>query len=149
MVSKLKMQAPKIGSVEEFQGEERYAIILSTVRGSGNCSPSTSNNLGFLACPRRLNVAITRARAILIIVGDPFTLSADIYWKNVIKYCCSIKSYIGCSLDGLFKNENSKEETVSEVIVLFLMYCSLLLSLRRPTFCGEKIVGSAEINIKG
>ena len=43
-------------------------------------------NLGFIKDPRRLNVAITRAKRGLIIVGDTNTLSYDSYWKNFIDW---------------------------------------------------------------
>lgn len=55
--------APKIGSVEEFQGQERAIILISLVR---SCSESTNQDthhlLGFVQSPERCNVAISRAR---------------------------------------------------------------------------------------
>ena len=50
-----------VSTVDAFQGEERDVILLSTVR---------THALGFIAEPRRLNVAITRARRHLVVVGD-------------------------------------------------------------------------------
>ena len=61
-----------VGTTEEFQGQERKVIILSTVRSSPEyVNIDTQYRLGFLADPKRFNVAITRAQALLIVVGNP------------------------------------------------------------------------------
>lgn len=99
LIERLNMDAPKVGSVEEFQGQERMAIILSSVRSSREyLSNDVKNNMGFIACPRRLNVALTRARAMLIIIGDPHLLVMDVYWKSVLEYCVKNDAYRGCDL---------------------------------------------------
>ena len=89
---------PKIGTVEEFQGQERLIIIVSTVRSSPQIvRADQKHHLGFVASPQRLNVAISRARALLIIVGNPHLLCYDAYWKTLFKYCYRNGSYIGCN----------------------------------------------------
>lgn len=70
----------QIGSVEIFQGQEKRIIIVSTVR-------SNTSTIGFLDNEKRLNVLLTRAKALLIIIGNPKTLSKDKYWSKVIQYC--------------------------------------------------------------
>ena len=64
-----------VGTTEEFQGQERKVIILSTVRSSPEyVNIDTQYRLGFLADPKRFNVAITRAMALFIVVGNPSRL---------------------------------------------------------------------------
>lgn len=74
-----RLQAPflQISTVDAFQGNEKDLVILSTVR---------SNAIGFTADPRRLNVAITRAKSQLIIVGNIQLLQMNSLWKQVIDY---------------------------------------------------------------
>ncbi|WP_420317056.1 IGHMBP2 family helicase [Ekhidna sp.] len=69
-----------INSVDAFQGQERDVIYISLVR---------SNNegvIGFLKEYRRLNVAITRARHRLVIIGDSSTLGIDNFYSKLIEY---------------------------------------------------------------
>lgn len=62
----------KVGSVEQFQGQERQVIIVSTVRSTIRHNESDKMHcLGFLSNPRRFNVAMTRAISLLIIIGNP------------------------------------------------------------------------------
>ncbi|TFK41436.1 RNA helicase [Crucibulum laeve] len=77
----------KVGSVEEFQGQERKVIIISTVRSSKEfVEYDLRHTLGFVANPRRFNVAVTRAQALLIIVGDPNVLALDPLWRSFLNY---------------------------------------------------------------
>lgn len=77
----------KVGSVEEFQGQERRVIIISTVRSSREfVEYDLKHTLGFVANPRRFNVAVTRAQALLIIVGDAEVLALDPLWRSFLNY---------------------------------------------------------------
>lgn len=98
LLLEMDMELPKISSVEGFQGQERNIIILSTVRSSSNfVDEDKKHSLGFVASPQRLNVAITRARALLIIIGNPILLAQDPYWKSVLTYCTDRSAYTGCT----------------------------------------------------
>ena len=65
----------KVATTEEYQGQERRVIILSTVRSNPEyVSLDQKHRLGFLADSKRFNVAITRAQALLIVIGNPHIL---------------------------------------------------------------------------
>lgn len=94
-----------IGTAEQFQGQEKPIMIVSTVRAGGVCTSfvndprvtSTSflfhgkfylpKNRLFPIILQRLNVIVTRAKCLLIIIGDPHTLSTVTYWQRLIRYC--------------------------------------------------------------
>ncbi|KAF8771015.1 RNA helicase Mov10l1 like protein [Argiope bruennichi] len=99
LLTALNLEFCKIGSVEEFQGQERRAIIISTVRSSDQyVSSDLLYNLGFMSNPKRLNVAITRSQELLIVVGNPHILSKDLFWHSFVRYCVVNGCYTGCEL---------------------------------------------------
>jgi len=107
MLDSLEMEKPKVGSTEEFQGQERLVMIISTVR-SCDQSELSDNALGFLGNKKRFNVSITRAKALLIIIGNPFVLAQDPSWLELLHFCIENGSYIGCDLPILGNQETSR-----------------------------------------
>ncbi|XP_054906170.1 putative helicase mov-10-B.1 [Poeciliopsis prolifica] len=96
----------KVGSVEEFQGQEKNIIIISTVRGSlSYVKMDTDFNIGFLSNEKRFNVALTRAKSLLIVIGNPVILRKDPLWKKFINYCVEMKGYVGID----FKNVEEED----------------------------------------
>ncbi|XP_059152220.1 RNA helicase Mov10l1-like [Physella acuta] len=99
MIDRLGIPEVKVGSVEEFQGQERQVIIISTVRSNEKLIGSdVRHTLGFLSNPKRFNVSITRAISLLILVGNPFVLGLDANWRSLIQYCNEKGGYTGCDL---------------------------------------------------
>ena len=76
-----EMTPVEVKTVDGFQGREKEIIIISTVRSNEN------ENIGFLRDLRRLNVAITRAKRKLIIVGNINTLKTNPTYARLIKFC--------------------------------------------------------------
>ncbi|EGD82069.1 ATP-dependent helicase NAM7 [Salpingoeca rosetta] len=71
-------EALEVASVDSFQGREKDYIILSCTRSNDH------QGIGFLNDPRRLNVALTRAKYGLILVGNPRALSKQALWHNLL-----------------------------------------------------------------
>ncbi|XP_039193151.1 RNA helicase Mov10l1 isoform X1 [Crotalus tigris] len=95
----------KVGSVEEFQGQEFLVIIISTVRSNETLQNDEKPFLGFLANSKRFNVAITRPKALLIVVGNPHVLAKDPCFNALLEYSLINDVYIGCDLPQEFENQ--------------------------------------------
>ncbi len=77
----------EIDSVDGFQGREKEAVVLSLVRSN------SEGEIGFLADVRRTNVALTRARRLLLVVGDSATLSVLPFYQRLFEYFEEIGAY--------------------------------------------------------
>ena len=69
-----------VNTVDGFQGQERDVIVISLVRANDE------GQIGFLSDLRRMNVAITRARMKLIILGDASTLTRHPFYQRLYEY---------------------------------------------------------------
>lgn len=76
-----------VNTVDGFQGQERDVIILSLVRSNDE------GQIGFLRDLRRMNVAITRARMKLIILGSVDTLTKHPFYKRLYEYISSLSAF--------------------------------------------------------
>jgi helicase MOV-10 len=91
----------RVGSVEEYQGDEKTVIIISTVRTSAKSkleqveTDAWENALGFLRNPKRFNVAMTRAKKLLVVVGDPRVLVMEEDWYAFLVFCRHENAIIG------------------------------------------------------
>ena len=84
---KLPIPGLEIDSVDGFQGREKEAVVLSMVRSN------PEGEVGFLADVRRMNVALTRARRKLLVIGDSATLAYHPFYKSLFAYFESIGAY--------------------------------------------------------
>jgi ATP-dependent RNA/DNA helicase IGHMBP2 len=81
---KLKVPGLEIDSVDGFQGREKEVVVLSLVRSN------QEGDIGFLADVRRTNVALTRARRKLLVIGDSATLANLPFYCRLFEYFESI-----------------------------------------------------------
>uniref|UniRef100_A0A2H1VG04 RNA helicase n=1 Tax=Spodoptera frugiperda TaxID=7108 RepID=A0A2H1VG04_SPOFR len=86
----------EVGTVEAYQGQEKRVVIISTVRANCNLLDYDAKfQLGFLVDDKRFNVAITRAKAKVIIIGNPLCLEKDIKWRMYMDRCRELGTYHG------------------------------------------------------
>jgi ATP-dependent RNA/DNA helicase IGHMBP2 len=76
-----------IKTIDGFQGQERDIIYISLVRSND------SAEIGFLSDIRRMNVALTRAKKKLVVIGNSATLANHPFYKDFIEYCEKIGAY--------------------------------------------------------
>lgn len=69
-----------VKTIDSYQGSEKEVIIFSCVRSNSN------NSLGFLTDHRRMNVALTRAKYGMVIIGNAQTLMSDPKWNMLLTF---------------------------------------------------------------
>ena len=70
-----------VNTVDGFQGQERDVIYISLVRSN------PKSEIGFLSDYRRMNVAMTRARKLLVVIGDSATIGNNPFYAKFLEYC--------------------------------------------------------------
>jgi len=76
-----------VNTIDAFQGQERDLIYISLVRSNGK------GEIGFLKDYRRMNVAMTRARKKLVVLGDSATIGMDKFYGAFLDYCDKAGAY--------------------------------------------------------
>jgi hypothetical protein len=92
----------KVGTVDSFQGQEADLVIFSAVRSND------LKELGFLRDSRRLNVAITRAKKGLVLIGDTKLLRTCRHWSALLDSC----ERRGCCTDISILDSNENQRLV-------------------------------------
>lgn len=128
----------RVGSVDDYQGSEEKVIFVSTVVSrpramfdahhgapssptatgapSSPSSPSalrpspSSLPLGILRNSARFNVALSRAKALTVVVGNPNLLAKEEYWRDLLVYAIENGAYVGCSC--ALQKEVQKKQTL-------------------------------------
>ena len=77
-----------VNTIDSFQGQERDVVYISLTRSNSDAV------IGFLSEIRRINVAMTRARKKLVIVGDSATISQFGFYGDLIAYAQSVSGYV-------------------------------------------------------
>ncbi|XP_032043116.1 protein ZGRF1 [Aythya fuligula] len=110
-----EIKAVQVSTVDAFQGAEKEIIVLSCVR---------TRQMGFIDSEKRMNVALTRAKRHLLIVGNLACLSKNRLWGRVIHHCkewenglqhvsqCEqqMNNILKCYLEEKEKEEKSKKK---------------------------------------
>ncbi len=76
-----------VNTIDSFQGQERDVVYISLTRSNSESA------IGFLSEVRRMNVAITRSKNKLVLIGDSATLSQFPFYDDLINYAQSIEAY--------------------------------------------------------
>ncbi len=77
----------EVDTVDGFQGREKEAVVISLVR----CNPR--GEIGFLGDVRRMNVALTRARRKLVVIGDSATIGGHPFYARLLEYFELVEAY--------------------------------------------------------
>ena len=86
-----QLSAINVGTVDDFQGQEQRILFISTVLTRN----VADHHLVFNA--KRFNVAVTRARALLVVVGHPLAMLDDPSWSELLRYAVELDAYKGCA----------------------------------------------------
>lgn len=77
----------QVHTIDSFQGQEKDIIYISLTRSNAQ------QLIGFLADVRRMNVAMTRAKRKLIVIGDSATVGNHLFYKGFLDYVSTLESY--------------------------------------------------------
>jgi hypothetical protein len=89
-----------VGIVEDYQGVEKHIIILSLTR-SNECfvQEDVKQRMGLFQQPMRMNVALTRAENVFIVIGNPHLMVRDPLWRHWLAFCFRNGLWYGESLN--------------------------------------------------
>lgn len=89
-----------VGSVEDYQGREMRVIIISCVRARARfIEEDGEKGLGLINERKRMNVSITRAKELLVVIGNAELMGQDPYWIHFLQFALRNKLYVGPDLN--------------------------------------------------
>lgn len=101
----------RVGTLDDYQGQEEKVVFISTVISDMNDMGPMAKE--FFQNPNRFNVAITRAKSLLVVLGHPAVISLDSVWKQYLREAMKVGGLFGCYhnfLDFEIENENSSDD---------------------------------------
>lgn len=117
----------RVGTVDDYQGQEEKIVIVSTVLSATTTSSKLSKlawhpHIGLMNNPKRFNVATSRGKALAIFVGNPNVICKDDNWRALLELCVERGVYRGvaCPSLGIVGKEVRTEDTED------ILYTSLL-----------------------
>lgn len=81
------LRSIEINTIDSFQGREKDCILISLTRSND------SSEIGFLSDLKRMNVAMTRAKKELVIIGNSETLASNNFFSKLIEYINNLGGY--------------------------------------------------------
>eukprot|EP00164_Ancoracysta_twista_P003741 GFYU01005015.1.p1 GENE.GFYU01005015.1~~GFYU01005015.1.p1 ORF type:complete len:976 (-),score=230.34 GFYU01005015.1:49-2976(-) len=114
----------RVGTVDDYQGQEEKIVFISTVISREGLSQKRLRDMpgvGLISNNQRFNVAVTRAKALMVIVGDPLAMVEDDNWGALLKHCVQKNAYCGCpcpelDVDNDLDEGASPEEVTEDAI---------------------------------
>lgn len=111
------LNAVDVGTVEDYQGRESRVVVISCVRSQERfLDEDIRKGLGLIYERKRMNVAITRAKELLVVVGNGALLQRDPYWKSFLQFSVRNKLYVGPDL-GLESDGNYISRLESQLLL--------------------------------
>ena len=142
MLRERNLGAVRVGGVHDYQGQEARIIFISTVVAKHRAfDPAVDpigppDGRGSSEVAKRFNVALTRGKALNVIVGNPLVLESDPCWRRLIEFTAERGSYRGCrcvtakGTDACDDDDANADD--SEALVTQMSKIGLASPLRNP-----------------
>jgi len=113
----------RVGTVDNYQGQEERVIIISTVLTqkrwiSNENHPLVNFVRDFVQNAKRFNVAITRAKSLMVVIGCPSFLMLSMGWKDLLSYCLENGAYSGVPFERENRNTAQVVDEKQSVITI-------------------------------
>mmetsp|Transcript_37107 Transcript_37107/g.63105 ORF Transcript_37107/g.63105 Transcript_37107/m.63105 type:complete len:280 (-) Transcript_37107:163-1002(-) len=127
-----------VGTIENYQAVEQDVIVLSLTRSNSDfVSHDVEKRMGIFGQPKQLNVAMTRAENLFIVVGNPDVMWNDPCWRQWLRFCCRNGVWFGQGLE--------QWNQVASVSLKDMKFVSMLDLTERPSDvnnCNSQVVVS-------
>ena len=123
LLRKEGLGAIRVGTVDDYQGQEEKIIVISTtLTNRERLTSDREHSLGFMANPKRFNVALTRAMALCVVVGNPYVMLAEPHWRSLLQYCVGELPVNTVSRDVLYL----KSLHVVLIVLFKMLLCTVM-----------------------